>query len=376
VTRRREISPLEARRFLRRVHWVDSPAPDIGTVLSYHGYIQIDPLNVCGRMHDHILRNRVAGYREGALMRHLHGDEGGKPLAAEKRTAFEHHLPSTDVLVAFPLDAWPFLHEAMRDRTRRQSGWLGRFTPRERDFAKRILEKVSESGPVGPEAFEDDRRGRQVWGAATLAKSTLQKLFFHGRLLISCRQANRRLYDLPGRVLPAAVLAGPGRSAAEIERWLAVTRLRQHRLVALKRAELALVEDLVEAIAVEGCPVLHCLREDLPLLEEAREPDGGAAGALLLAPLDPLVYDRRVTRQLWGFDYVWEAYVPAPKRKRGYYALPVLAGTELVGHVDLKADREAGRLRILSRRVRRGARTAPAIGDLARFLGLGARASG
>jgi uncharacterized protein len=373
VTGKRKISSLQARQFLRRAHRIDSPVADIGSVLSYHGYVQIDPLNVCGRMHDHILRNRVVGYREGALMRHLHGEEGGKALAAEKRTAFEHHMPSSDNLVAFPLDAWPHLHEAMRSRTKRPSGWLGRLTPREKDFARRILEKVSESGPVGPEAFGDDRKGRQVWGAATLAKSTLQKLFFHGRLLISARQANRRLYDLPERVLPAKVLAVPGRSVGEIERWLAITKLRQHRLAALKKSELALVGDLVEAIEIDGCPTLYCLQEDLRWLEPGDEPAGAGSDALLLAPLDPLIYDRRVTKHLWGFDYAWEAYTPASKRKRGYYALPVLAGTELVGHVDMKADRERGRLGVVSRRVRRGARTATAIGRLAQFLGLKAR---
>jgi uncharacterized protein YcaQ len=86
-----------------------------------------------------------------------------------------------------------------------------------------------------------------------------------------------------------------------------------------------------------------------------------------------MIYDRRVTRHIWGFDYTWEVYVPAPKRKRGYYALPVLSGTEFVGHVDLKADREMGRLGVVSRSVRRGHSTAPAIGGLARFLGLGPR---
>jgi uncharacterized protein YcaQ len=370
VTGRRKISSLQARQFLRGAHRMDSPLPDVGSALSYLGYVQIDPLNVCGRMHDHILRNRVAGYREGELMRHLHGEEGGKALPAEKRTAFEHHMPSSDNLVAFPLEAWPHLHEAMRDRTKRSSGWLGRLTPREKDFAKRILDTVAESGPVGPEAFADDRRGRQVWGAATLAKATLQKLFFHGRLLISGRQANRRLYDLPARVLPAQVLAGSGRSVDEIERWLAITRLRQHRLVTLRRSDLALVEDVVEALDVEGCPTLYCLRQDIHWLESVRETAAASPETLLLAPLDPLIYDRRVTRHLWGFDYAWEAYTPASKRKRGYYALPVLAGSDLVGHVDLKADREHRRLAIVSRSVRRGAATASAIGRLTRFLGL------
>jgi len=358
---------------MRRAHGLDSPAPDIGSVLAHHGFIQIDPLNVCGRMHDHILRNRVAGYREGGLMRHLHGEEGGARLPAEERTAFEHHMPSTDILVAFPLDAWPYLHAAMSARTKRTSGWLGRLTPREREFAVTILEKLKASGPVGPEAFDDDRRGRRVWGSATLAKATLQKLFFHGRVLIAGRQANRRLYDLPERVLPAAALAGGRRSAEEIERWLAVTRLRQHRLVALRRDELALVGDLVESVEVDGCPTLHCLREDARWFEDAGEPAPGAAAPLLLAPLDPLIYDRRVTRHLWGFDYAWEAYTPAPKRKRGYYALPVLSGTELVGHVDPKADRKRSRLMVVSRSIRRGHSARRAIEGLARFLGLKAR---
>jgi uncharacterized protein len=371
MTRPRKVSALEARRFLRRAHLIDSKAPDIGTVIAHHGYVQIDPLNVCGRMHDHILRNRVEGYREDGLMRHLHGEGAEGRLGPEERTAFEHHLPSTGILVAFPLEAWPHLHSAMRARTKLRNAWMGRLTPREREFSARIMERFAESGGLGPEAFADDRKGKRVWGSATLAKATLQKLFFHGRLLISGRQSNRRLYDLPERVLPGAVLAAREHTADETERWLALTRLRQHRLVALKRLEIPQVEDLVQPIEVEGGPVLYCLASDLHLFEAPGGSDG--AEPLLLAPLDPLIYDRRVTRELWGFDYTWEAYVPAPKRRRGYYALPVLSGTEFVGHVDMKADRMLGRLGIVSRRVRRGHGTAQAVRQLARFLGLGAR---
>jgi hypothetical protein len=367
----RKVSAREARGFLRRAHLMDAKVPDIGTVLAHHGYVQIDPLNICGRMHDHILRNRVVGYTEGGLMRHIHGGGGQGRIAAERRVAFEHHLPSAQILVAFPLDAWPHLHSAMRARAKRQSAWMGRLTPREKEFAARILARFEEKGGFGPEEFADDRKGRKVWGSATLAKSTLQKLFFHGRLLISGRQMNRRLYDLPSRVIPSAVLAAREPGAAETDRWLALTRLRQHRLVSLKRAELPLVEDVVQAIGVDGCPVLYCLKSDLRLFDAAGP--APEAGPLLLAPLDPIIYDRRVTRHLWDFDYTWEAYVPAPKRKRGYYALPVLSGTELVGHVDMKADRQNGRLGIISRRVRLGHGTAAAVDGLAKFLGLDGR---
>jgi hypothetical protein len=77
-----------------------------------------------------------------------------------------------------------------------------------------------------------------------------------------------------------------------------------------------------------------------------------------------------VIRQVWQFDYTWEAYVPPAKRKRGHYALPVLSGAEIVGHLDLKADRGRRRLAVVSRGVRRGHRTAGAVRDLALFLGL------
>jgi uncharacterized protein YcaQ len=91
---------------------------------------------------------------------------------------------------------------------------------------------------------------------------------------------------------------------------------------------------------------------------------------LLLAPLDPLVYDRRLALSLWDFDYIWEAYTPSAKRRRGYYALPVLSGTEIVGHVDPKADRKGKRLIVVSRKVRRGHSVAAATRGLAAFLRL------
>jgi len=350
---------------------LDAPAADIAAALDHHGYIQIDPINVCGRMHDLILRHRVRDYREGGLMRHLHGNN--TPLPAAARTAFEHHLPTDHTLVALTLDAWPHLLSEMRHRTRRNGAWSGRLSPKQKEIAEVILGEIATRGPLSSEDFVDTGRSRSVWGSATQAKTAMQKLFFHGRLLIARRdENNRRFYDLPERVLPAAILRRPEPSKSETARWETLLKLRQRRLVRLKKTELPLVADLVQAIQVDGCPVLHCLREDLRLLESCHsEPrEKSPAAPLLLAPLDPLIYDRRVTSALWEFDYTWEAYTPPTKRVRGYYAQPVLAGTELVGHVDTKADREKRKLRVVSRRVRRGHRVAPAVRALASWLGL------
>ena len=336
--------------------------------MAHHGFIQIDPINICGRMHDLILRNRVTGYREGDLVRYLHGP-AERRLPAAEREIFEHHLPHSNVLAALTLDAWPHLLAAMRQRSRRTSWWSGKMDARQRRLAKSILAEISSRGPLCSDDIEDKRRDHQGWGAhASLAKTTLHKLFFHGHVLIAGRVGNRRYYDLPERVLPAATLARPEPAPTETARWVTLLKLRQRRLMTLSRTELTHVAEDVQHLSVEGCPPLYCLKEDLPLLDSNR-PES-PADLILLAPLDPLIYDRRLTRRLWAYDYTWEVYTPPTKRVRGYYALPVLAGIELVGHIDPKADRENKKLKVMNRSVRRGHRAAGAVRGLACFLGL------
>lgn len=367
----------QARRFLLHALGLERPHASLAAALAHHGYVQIDPINVCGRMHDLILRARVSGYREGDLMRHLHGSSEGPPAPPENRSAFEHHLPTTAILVALEQSAWPYLRRAMQARSRRAGAWSGKLTAREAELAKRILAALAERGPLGSDAVEDARPGRRAWGAATLVKATLQKLFFHGRVLISRRDAfGRRLYDLPGRVLPAAILAGAETTPVDDARWEIVLKLRQRRLVVLKRAELAFAGDLVRAVEIEGVGRAWILREDAPALEAAGAgPAEEAAEARvrwprLLAPLDPLLYDRRLAHRLWDFEYTWEVYTPPAKRRRGYYALPLLSGGALVGHVDPKADRARKKLLVASRRLRRGHTVKTALRAFAQWLGL------
>jgi len=360
------LSPAEARRFHRRALLLDAPVPTIGMALAHLGFIQIDPINVCGRMHDLVLRNRVAGYREGGLIQHVHGS-GSKPLPPKERTAFEHHLPDSKVLAALPLDAWPYLLAAMRQSSQEPGSWSGSMDPRQHELASKILAALEQRGSLCSDDIDDDQRDHQGWGAhASLAKTTLHKLFFHGRVLIARRVGHRRFYDLPHRVLPKEILSQEEPSANDLQRWLVLLKLRQRRLASLAGREVAAAADLIQPIAVQGCPLLYCFRSDLPLLDAAEAPDE----VRLLAPLDPLIYDRRLTRRLWGFSYTWEVYTPAARRVRGYYALPVLAGIELVGHIDPKADRTKKRLKVVNRSLRRGHRAATAVRSLAAFLGL------
>ena len=120
------------------------------------------------------------------------------------------------------------------------------------------------------------------------------------------------------------------------------------------RQELIESGDLV-AMAVEGIRgERYVVREELDLVSQAERevergagPGGHVPGVAFLAPLDPLVWDRDLLRRLFGFDYIWEVYVPAAKRRHGYYVLPVLLGDRIVGRIEPRIDRRTNVLRII-----------------------------
>lgn len=354
-----------ARRFMRRALWLETPAPDAPSVLRHLGYVQLDPLNVCGRMQDLILRNRVTGYAEGDLLRTLHRTApGGGPA---ERAGFEHYIPGAGVLVAWPREAYRFIRAHLALGHAR--GTHRKLSAEERALADRILRELAERGPLTSDDILHEGRSITAWGTpGRTAKLVLERLFGRGDILICERRGFRRVYDLAERVLPE-IPPSALPSEEELARWRALLPFRQRRLVALKKADLPLIGDLVQTVSVDAEFTLYCLRTDAAAAEEA------AVGSndnrvRLIAPLDPLIYDRRVTRRLWDFDFTWEVYTPALKRKRGYYSLPVLVGNELVGDVEPRANWKTGRLTVASRRVRRGVQTAAAVTELAGFLNL------
>lgn len=362
------ITKRSARQFMRLATGLDAGFTCTQHALEHLGFVQIDPINVCGRMQDHILRHRVKNYREHDLMRHLHHDG--------TRTAFEHHLPDSSNLAALPLEAWPHLQHAMQARMRSENTWSGKLTAAEKKLAASILSRMADEGPLCSQDIESSRKAKtHAWDSSSLAKSTLQKLFFHGRVLIARREANRRYYDLPEKVLPAPLLNAPAPTEAETARWLAMLKLRQRRLAVLKAAELRLITDDVMPVTLKDVqtPRLHVLRSDATLLDAASSEAKISSTPLLVAPLDPIIYDRRVTEAVWDLDYRWEVYVPPQKRVRGYYALPLLHRHAFIGYADVKAEREAGVLRVMSQQCTSQKHAHQAVESLRLFLGLQGR---
>jgi uncharacterized protein YcaQ len=116
-----------------------------------------------------------------------------------------------------------------------------------------------------------------------------------------------------------------------------------------RRTERLVDEGRLIPVSVEGLKnERYVIAEELPILESSASPDGATpASVSFLGPLDPLVWDRRMLRELWRFDYLWEVYVPERKRRWGYYVLPILFGDRFVGRIEPRLDRKARALNVL-----------------------------
>ncbi len=332
-------------------------------------FVQEDSINICGRMHDLILWSRVAGYTPDHLAETLYG-----PTA----TAFEYWFPN---LCALPLDDYPHFVGGMRERMKTQGRW-GALSPDEETVAQKILEALDTSGPLRTRTHgAEDGHTLSGWGTrATVVSQVCEKLLLHGRLSVARRANFERYFDRTERVYPAiqhwhhpeTVHPDP----TETARHLARKRLHAKRLFPLKKEAMGILgKDALTEVQIDGVKRrYYCLAEDTELLCDAQPVT--ANELLLLAPLDPLVYDRNRNRDLFDFDYTWEVYVPAEKRKWGYYVLPILQGERLIGRIDPKLDRKTRTLNLLSLTLEDGVDSAAIaaplsarIRDYASFLG-------
>jgi uncharacterized protein YcaQ len=245
-----------------------------------------------------------------------------------------------------------------------------------------VLRLVAEQGPIRAAQTGFSRpvpRPGHMWNWHQ-GKRALEYHFFAGNITAACRVNFERLYDLPERVLPAAVLGAPTPDDADAQRELMRIAARALGVATepdlgdyfrlSRAASKARLSELVEAgelvpVAVDGWPSLAYL------WPEARRPRRVAARALL-SPFDSLIWFRERTERLFGFRYRIEIYTPAADRVHGYYVLPFLLGDSLVARVDLKSDRQAGVLRVQAAFTEAGADQAVVAPELAAELCLAA----
>lgn len=375
-----KLSLAAARRIAIAAQGLADPRPQgpvdrrhLRRVLGRIGLLQIDSVNVLARAHYLPLFSRLGPYAPTLL----DTAAWGKP-----RSLFEYWAHEASLL---PLETWPLLRWRMEraDRLEGIYGGLARYMAERRGYAEAILERVAREGPLVASDIEGTKGAGGWWGWSE-AKHAMEWLFWAGHITTATRRGFERLYDLPERVLPPAVLALPVPSAADAHRDL--LRIAARALGVATASDLRdyfrldpedikpRLPELVEAgelipVAVEGWA------KQAYVHVEARRPRRVAARALL-APFDPLVWERARTERLFGFRYRIEIYTPAEKRVFGYYVLPFLLGDRLVARLDLKADRAASALLVQAahREAEAPPETAEALAaelrDMAAWLGL------
>jgi uncharacterized protein YcaQ len=335
----------QARRIALAAQGFDRPRPSgridvrhVRRVVDHVDLLQIDAVQTVERSQYLPLFSRLGPYPRALL----------DDVAYRRRELYEAWAHEACLI---PVDRWPALGERRGHWSSRRAARLQREWP---GYLARVRDEVAERGPLAVGDLSDPGERTGPWWGWSPGKAALEALFAWGEVAVADRQGQTRRYDLTERVLPADVLARPrlDRTAAYRELILAAADAlgvaTAGDLLDYHRLHLPSGRPVVAALAAEGLlePV-EVAGWDRPAFRApgARLPRRIDAVALL-TPFDPLVFCRPRAERLFDFHYRLELYVPADQRRYGYFVMPFLLGDQLVARVDVKADRDAGVLRV------------------------------
>lgn len=305
------------------------------------GYVQADPIRAPARAQDLILRHRAKGYRDGDLERRYHR------VGAEEDVLHNYGF--------IPRSAQAWLHPRAGIRWRRSQPAL----------EEQVLAFMAGRGPTHPREV-DAHFGigavATVWGSkSSRTTRALDHLHYQGKLRVARREQGIRLYEIATHL--TEIYAGAPVAETQLE-GAAMTLLRLYAPLPLSswRALITMLRygapqlvphlrkfpELVARLRAQGL-ISEARIEGVDYAWPANERLGGAAPSAevrFLAPFDPVVWDRKRFAHLWGWNYRFEAYIPPAKRRLGYYALPILWGSDIVGWANAKAEAGTDKLEI------------------------------
>ena len=353
-----KVSAEAARRFLIARHFL-APARSLTggldgmiEVFRKFGSIQFDPIAVAGRSHDLVLHARVAGYEPAWC-----------DLLYERREIFE---ATNKAMSLVPTSEFPWFRLS---GGRKGVRFHAEILAENAEAAERVLGRIRAEGALSAPDFEPEHGAAKDWFGMpeNVVRAVLEAFTATGVLALARREGNLRYYDLLERLLPAELLAREVPVREQLRHKL-LSRYRAHGLLGAGgagstfariappnstperpgrnalRQELVELGDLVP-VDVEGVRGKRfVVAEELALLQDPPKP---AASVAFIAPFDSLLWDNGLISSLFGFDYVWEGFFPAGRRRWGWYVLPISFRDRFVGRIEPRIDRDRDCVEVL-----------------------------
>ena len=350
---------LQARRFLLLKHGLSGDYKFTGTCGVYEyvrqtGCIQYDPIDVCGKNSELVFFSRVKNFTKDMLENQLYSE----------RTLVDYPDKNLSII---PVGDWPYF-ERYREAARKNAEKY----PEMQSLTETVRKHIEERGAVCSDDIKLD--GGFRWhsaihwsGGGNLSRSVLEQMYSTGDLVIHHKKGSRKYYDLSEKHISSEILRAPEPFPNDFDhmKWRVLRRISAVGLLwnhlsdawlniwdlntetRLKIFEELIAENKIIPVEVEGLrDPLYCRSEDEALIEIVLRKTGAENSANkkprceFIAPLDCFMWDRKIIKKLFGFDYRWEIYYPAAQRKYGYYVLPVLYGDDLIGRIEAVADKK------------------------------------
>ncbi|PXX78986.1 winged helix-turn-helix domain-containing protein [Dielma fastidiosa] len=305
------------------------------------GCIQYDPIDVCGRSPELVLLSRIKGYKKQMLY----------DLLYKERRLIDYFDKN---LAIFLTEDWNYFYsERQRHRAKNYA------QPEIFEACDKIKAEIDRRGAVCANDLKMNEKVDWYWSKTSLARAALEHLYFIGDLCIHHKRGILKYYDLSNRCLPMSLLneQTPFNSEYERHKWLVLRRIYSvgmmwnrasdawlgiYGLKAPERSQIfneLIKEDQLIELRIQNMETCYCGAEDAELIEYVLKSPRLRKRCEFIAPLDNLLWDRKLIHALFDFDYKWEIYTPQSERKYGYYVLPILYGIDFVGRIEAVYDK-------------------------------------
>ncbi|MFA7674191.1 MAG: crosslink repair DNA glycosylase YcaQ family protein [Clostridia bacterium] len=306
--------------------------------------IQYDPVDVCGKNADLVLQSRITGYQKSMLYDLLYKD----------RMLFDFYDKN---LCIMNISDWKYF-----ERRREHSRQTGRSFEKVNEVCDQVKDIIRKIGPVSTKDVGFRDKVHWYWSDMPLATASLESMYLRGDLAIHHKKGTIKYYDLAENCIPKDLLSQPEPNPLDEDynRWRLLRRIGAVGLLwnkasdawlnlpgsikARERNEIfgrLIAEETITAVKVEGMnDFLYCRSSDRDMIEMILKDPPLKSRCEFIAPLDNMLWDRKLIKEIFGFSYKWEIYTVEAQRKYGYYTLPVLYGDRFIGRIDMLNDRK------------------------------------